>query len=443
MRKVVLFSMLLLLGLIGSQWLPGVIGPSYATAGDIIRIMTMTALSFIMIRVGYEFDIDKSNLEKYGWDYLIAFTAASFPWVFVTLYFVFVLLPPEVWGSLAAWKETLLAGRFAAPTSAGVLFSMLAAAGLGGTWLFHKARVLAIFDDLDTVLLMIPLKMIMVGLVWQLGVTVVVMAVMLITAYVFLHKVRIPVSWRWVFTYSVLITAISEMVYKGSMFIDDSVPIHIEVLLPAFVLGCVMAYPKQSSQDEATTSREFNRRDRGHEAIDTPVERKVATAVASIFMILVGLSMPLILRGEASVQGGAMNGTFESTLHAGGSPVAEADESRISASQKIGRITASEPTIPWRFIALHVLIVTIISNLGKMFPVFCYRKEAHWRERLALAIGMWPRGEVGAGVLVISLSYGIGGPVITVAMLSLALNLLFTGFFIYLVKRLIATDAIV
>ncbi|MBN2292601.1 MAG: hypothetical protein JXM70_09260, partial [Pirellulales bacterium] len=67
----------------------------------------------------------------------------------------------------------------------------------------------------------------------------------------------------------------------------------------------------------------------------------------------------------------------------------------------------------------------------------CYRREAHWRHRLALAIGMWPRGEVGAGVLVLSLSYGIGGPIVTVAMLSLALNLALTGVLIIAVKRLI------
>jgi len=41
-----------------------------------------------------------------------------------------------------------------------------------------------------------------------------------------------------------------------------------------------------------------------------------------------------------------------------------------------------------------------------------------------------------AGVLVISLSYGIGGPIVTISMLSLALNLLLTGVFIYIVKRL-------
>ena len=41
---------------------------------------------------------------------------------------------------------------------AGILFSMLEAAGMKETWLFQKARVLAIFDDLDTILLMVPLK---------------------------------------------------------------------------------------------------------------------------------------------------------------------------------------------------------------------------------------------------------------------------------------------
>jgi Kef-type K+ transport system membrane component KefB len=438
MRKVLLFSMLLLLGLLGSQWLPSIAGSMYATAGDVVRIITMTALSFIMIRVGYEFDIDKANLKQYGRDYLVAFTAASFPWLFVTFYFVFVLLPPEVWGSFAAWKETLLAGRFAAPTSAGILFSMLLAAGLGRTWLFRKARILAIFDDLDTVLLMIPLKMIMVGFVWQLGITVVVMAVMLTTAFIFLHKIRIPVTWHWVLAYSAVITAISEMVYKGSMFIDESVPIHIEVLLPAFVLGCVMAYPKQPIKDKGTTLHEFVNEDHGHEAIDTPGERKVTTVVTSVFMILVGLSMPLIFSGETAVPEGTMSKTFESTLHAGGSPAAEAAESRVGSSQKIGRITATQPPLTWGFIFLHVLIITVISNLGKMIPALCYRKEAHWRERLALAIGMWPRGEVGAGVLIISLSYGIGGPIITIAMLSLALNLLLTGLFIYVIMQLIA-----
>jgi len=64
MRKVLLFSVFLLLGLIGSQWLPGVVGPSYAFVSDMIRVLTMLGLSFIMIRVGYEFDLNKSNLKQ-------------------------------------------------------------------------------------------------------------------------------------------------------------------------------------------------------------------------------------------------------------------------------------------------------------------------------------------------------------------------------------------
>jgi Kef-type K+ transport system membrane component KefB len=420
MRKVLLFSILLLLGLFGSQSLPESVGPAYSRVADVIRVMTMLGLSFIMIRVGYEFDVDKSNLKQYGWDYIVAFTAASFPWVFVTLYFVFVLLPPEVWGSLAAWQETLLAGRFAAPTSAGVLFSMLAAAGLGATWLYRKARVLAIFDDLDTVLLMIPLKMLMIGLAWQLGLIVVVMAAMIGVAYLLLHRVRIPVTWPWVLGYSAGITAVSELVYTGSKLIDDSVPIHIEVLLPAFALGCIMAYPRHGEGASASATET-------HHEIDSPTEKRVAAIVAAMFMVLVGMSMPSFIGGDLTAP--------EAALNAAGVSAAEARAAETGELLRMGRITSAQPPMGWVQMLLHVLLITLVSNLGKMFPALCYRREAHWRERLAVAIGMWPRGEVGAGVLVISLSYGLGGPIVTVAMLSLALNLLLTGVFIYIVKR--------
>lgn len=427
MRKVLLYSALLLAGLIGSQLLPGLVGPAWAGIGDAVRMLTMVALSYIMIRVGWEFDLDKSDLGLYGKDYLVAFTAASFPWVFVTLYFVFVLLPPDAWAQLAAWKETLLAGRFAAPTSAGVLFSMLAAAGLGSTWLFRKARILAIFDDLDTVLLMVPLKMLMVGLAWQLGVVVGLMAAMLALAWFFLHRLRWPTGWGWTLGYAAAITAASEFAYKWSKLVDESVPIHVEVLLPAFVLGCMLAYPKDAHGREEPAE--------AHAMLERPVERRATTGIAAVFMVLVGLSMPAIL-GEATGPADAAALAERPSLHAGGSPTAELRAAEIGQAQEIGRLTASQPALGWGAIAFHVLMVTLLSNLGKMVPAFVYRNEAHWRERLAVAIGMWPRGEVGAGVLVISLSYGIGGPVVTVAMLSLALNLLLTGVFILFVKRL-------
>jgi len=409
MKNVLIFSVLLLVGLVGSQVLPPVVGPSYATLGDVVRMLTMVGLSFIMIRVGYEFDLDKRHLAQYGWDYVVAFTAASIPWILVTLYFVFVLLPSSAWRLPEAWQETLLAGRFAAPTSAGVLFSMLAAAGLGATWLYRKARILAIFDDLDTVLLMIPLKMLMIGLAWQLGLVVLVMVLAIVAAYVWLHRVRLPATWPWVMTYAVVITGMSELLYQTSKVIDESVPIHIEVLLPAFALGCVLAYPSRAGSPAGDP----------HHLIEAAGERRVATIVAATFMVLVGLSMPMIAGADVTERPRATAEFVEADRHAAGVPAAEARAAEAGAAAAIGRITAGQPAMSWSQVLLHV-----------------YRRNAHWRERLALAIGMWPRGEVGAGVLVISLSYGIGGPVVTIAMLSLALNLLLTGVFILIVKRL-------
>jgi Kef-type K+ transport system membrane component KefB len=430
-RKVFIYSILLFCGLGLSQALPVLLGDSQKTMADAIRVLTMTGLAFIMIHVGFEFHLDKSNLRQYGWDYVVAFTAASFPWVFVTGYFMFVMLPPEVWGNLTAWKETLLAGRFAAPTSAGVLFSMLAAAGLGTTWLFRKARILAIFDDLDTVLLMIPLKMLMVGLAWQLGFIVVVMVVLLSVAYIWLHRLAIPVGGGWVLLYAAAIAGVSEFLYAGSKLVDPSVPIHIEVLLPAFVLGC-LARPRDSAPQADPEAVEHAL----HVILERPVEKHVATIVSAAFMVLVGLSMPAIFTGADAEHPAPSS----ASLHAA-APGSAVDDPAVQGGEVAGRyittVTASQPAQGWGRLAVHVLLLTILSNLGKMFPAFCYRREAHWRHRLAVAVGMWPRGEVGAGVLVLSLSYGIGGPIVTVAMLSLALNLALTGVFILTVKRLI------
>jgi Kef-type K+ transport system membrane component KefB len=396
MKKVLLYSVLLVVGLVGSQFLPTLLGDALPAAQMIVRLLTTVALGFIMIHVGLEFDLDRTNLRKYGVDYGVAMTAAAFPWLFAAGYFVLVMFPEGSGGSWQAWKEALLAGRFAAPTSAGVLFSMLAAAGLGATWVFGKARILAIFDDLDTVLLMVVLKAFIVGFVWQLGVVIGAMVVMLWVAWRWMRAVGIPASWPWVIGYSVAIVGASEAVYAWSREFEDAVPIHIEVLLPAFVLGVMIR------KTEAVV--------RLH---DEPGEKAASGVLSAAFMVLVGLSMPAVFGGATSAA----------------SPAAASE-----------MISAQQPMPGWGTLALHVLVVTVLSNVGKMFPAFCYRREATFRERLALAIGMWPRGEVGAGVLVVSLSYGLGGPVITVAMLSLALNLLLTGVFIAWVKKLLGTE---
>ncbi len=431
MRKVLAFSALLVVGLTLSQALPAVFGEVPDAASQSIRGLTMTGLAFIMIRVGFEFHIDKSDLRSYGWDYFVAFTAASFPWVFVTGYFLVVMLPSQYWTDFDAWQETLLAGRFAAPTSAGVLFSMLVAAGLGATWVYRKARILAIFDDLDTVLLMIPLKMLMVGIAWQLGITVFVMAVLVSVAYIWLHRVPMPVTWGWVLLYAAAITGASEAIYAWGKVIDPSVPIHIEVLLPAFALGC-LARPNTDSAAGGPQDPE----EALHQVVERPEEQKASTAVSMVFMVLVGLSMPYLFGGADAEH---PEPTL-STLHAA-APASSVDDPTVHGGQEAGKfedtVTARQPSMGWTMILAHVLAITVLSNIGKMFPAFCYRDEAHWRHRLAVSIGMWPRGEVGAGVLVLSLSFGIGGPIVTVAMLSLALNLTLTGLFIYIAKRLI------
>ena len=85
--------------------------------------------------------------------------------------------------------------------------------------------------------------------------------------------------------------------------------------------------------------------------------------------------------------------------------------------------------------SISVLIVSLLSNLGKLFPVFFYR-DRKLSERLALSIGMFTRGEVGAGVIFIALGYNLGGPVLIVSVLTIVLNLILTGGFVLLVKRL-------
>lgn len=82
--------------------------------------------------------------------------------------------------------------------------------------------------------------------------------------------------------------------------------------------------------------------------------------------------------------------------------------------------------LPWGTIAVHVLIVSLLSNLGKLFPVFFYR-DRKLSERLALSIGMFTRGEVGAGVSSSRWDINLGGPVLIVSVLTIVLNLILTA----------------
>ena len=151
--------------------------------------------------------------------------------------------------------------------------------------------------------------------------------------------------------------------------------IHLEVLIPAFMLGCLIL---QHKHHQATT-------------VDSKQLINLDMVIKGLFMFLVGLSFPKISIGAVSV------------------------------GETIG----------------HVLLLTFLANLGKCFPVFCYRKEVPLKERFALSIAMFPRGEVGAAVLLIGIGYGFGGYVSTLAMLSLAFNLVLTGVFVWIVIKLL------
>ena len=348
----------------------------------------MIALSYIMIHVGYEFIIDKANIHNYGKDYLIAASTAGLPWIFVTIYFVYFFSSDNgsTWNS---WKESLLLARFAAPTSAGILFSMLAVAGLGSTWVFRKARLLAIFDDFDTVILMIPLKFLIFGFQWQSVIIVLILLGLLLYAWKNLHMFKLPITSRWVLIYAVLISGFSEFIYYISSLYSADSSIYIEVFLPAFFLGCVI-----KKQNIHTAVKVID-------IVDTLKESRRSYFVSAIFMTLIGLSMPSIINIFSDIP--------DIVVH----------------------------SMPWYMIIYHVIVVTLLSNLGKLFPVFCYRKDVNLKSRLALGLVMFPRGEVGAGVILMAIVYGMGGPIIIVSILSLALNLILTGLYIFFVKKLV------
>ena len=366
MRKVLSFSVFLIIGLLLSQYLPLLAGEGYATVKIVSNILLYICLSFIMINVGREFEVDKTRWRSYAGDYFIAMATAAMPWFLIAIYYVFVLLPPEFWNSWEAWKENLLLSRFAAPTSAGILFTMLAAIGLKSSWIYKKIQVLAIFDDLDTILLMIPLQIMMIGLRWQLIVVVFIVFLLLSLGWKQLGRYNWRQDWKAIMGYSVLVFVATQAVYYFSkQLYGEEGSIHIEVLLPAFVLGMIMK----------------------HKEIDTPVEHKVSTGVSFLFMFLVGMSMPHFI------------GVNFAETHAG-----------------THSVTGSQEMMSWGMIALHVLIVSLLSNIGKLFPVFFYR-DRKFSERLALSIGMFTRGEVGAGVIFIALGYNLGGPALVLSLI--------------------------
>ena len=373
------------MGLAVSQVLPFIAGDATRSVKVVTDIFLYICLAFIMINVGREFEIDKSRWKSYALDYFVAMVAAAMPWLLIALYYIFVLFPSTRWGSGDLWKETLLISRFAAPTSAGILFTMLAALRLKSSWMYKKIQVLAIFDDLDTILLMIPLQVFMIGMKWQMAVILTVVIFLLVFGWKQMGRYGMRQDWKAILGYSVIVIVFTQGIYHISeYFLGPHEGIHIEVLLPAFVLGMVMK-PQH---------------------IESKTEEKVSTAISYFFMFLVGVSMPQFIGLDMNSQ------------------PANPDS-----------VTASLPMMSWGMIAVHVVVVSLLSNIGKLMPLAFYR-DRKFSERLALSIGMFTRGEVGAGVIFIAISYNLGGPLLLISVLTIVLNLILTGGFVMLVKKL-------
>lgn len=385
MKKVILLSVFLFLGLGASQILPGLSGPYYEDVHYICNTLLFICLSFIMINVGREFNIEKDKWRSYLLDYFVAMVTAAMPWILVALYYTFILLPSAYWDNAQAWHENLLLSRFSAPTSAGILFTMLAAAGLKQTWVYKKVQVLAIFDDLDTILLMIPLQIMMIGMKWELLGIIVVVTVLLVWGWKYMNSFKMKQDWKHILFYAVGVYFLTQLLYFGTkfMFVDGE-GIHIEVLLPAFIIGVVMKSRHRYSR----------------------AEMKVSDLISFVFMFLVGVSMPLFIGVDYSTVGDS------------------------------AMVTCSQPMMPWPELCFHVVVVSMLSNVGKMMPLFFY-SDRDIRERLALSIGMFTRGEVGAGIIFIALGYNLGGPALIISVLTIVLNLMLTSVFIVWVKRLL------
>ena len=212
MKKVLSFSVFLIIGLVASQLLPSALGDNYASFKIGSNTLLYVCLAFIMINVGREFEVDKSHWKSYTKDYFVAMATAAFPWIFIALYYMYMLLPPDYWNSWEAWKENLLLSRFAAPTSAGILFTMLAALKLQSSWIYKKIQVLAIFDDLDTILLMIPLQIMMIGMRWQLIIVVLIVFLLLVFGWKKMGSYNIRQDWKAIVLYSAVVFAITQIV---------------------------------------------------------------------------------------------------------------------------------------------------------------------------------------------------------------------------------------
>jgi hypothetical protein len=232
--------------------------------------------------------------------------------------------------------------------------------------------------------------MMLLGFQPKLLILVVVVVACLAAAYFLIHWLKVPTDTGWVALYALL-------VWPATYVFDYAMDLHLEVLVPAFALGCIIKsdHLHGSAEYAATLPHPVGRTERDWGTI-------LDLGIKGGFMLLAGMAMPRIALGDLGIG----------------------------------------------LVALHVALITVVSNIGKCVPLLAYSEEATIPERLALSIGMFPRGEVGIGVLLVSLDIFrqqnllVSSAVqqsITVGALSLALNLCLTGLFIVAAIRLLGS----
>ena len=105
--KILVFTVNLLVGLVVSQLIPTWLsGDDLHLWTEAVQCLTMFTLCYIMINVGYEFDIDKTRLGSYGTDYLIGACI-----VIIHSFIVHSLHPVCTKGGLLQQHTRLLVGQ--------------------------------------------------------------------------------------------------------------------------------------------------------------------------------------------------------------------------------------------------------------------------------------------------------------------------------------------
>ena len=137
---------------------------------------------------------------------------------------------------------------------------------------------------------MIPLKMMLIGFTLKLlGLGVVVVG-LFVAAYYMMHWLRVPTNNFWVAGYATLVWGLC-------VAFDYVTDLHLEVLLPAFALGCII------KSDHLHGSEEFDPDTLGPNPYNRELEDILDRFIKGGFMLLAGMALPPVQFGWMGIGG--------------------------------------------------------------------------------------------------------------------------------------------